>query len=123
MVMLSRFASACTGSAVLYMAVFGARPEPVADSTGAATARSLPHRTSPSAMVHSKTGKLSCEQAVRTSDIAHTSSTVSITTIGVEEWIRPFKRSSGLGGAPWIELWIEPGIELWSGLSNEFILI
>jgi len=42
--------------------------------------------------------KLSCEQAVRTNDIAHTSSTVSITTIGVEELIRIFSRSSGVAG-------------------------
>src|SRR5713226_7917472 len=81
-------------------AVFGATlaPEPVAASAEAATAKSLPHRTSPSAMVHSKTGKLSCEQAVRTSDIAHTSSTVSITTIRVEELMRIFSRSSGVAG-------------------------
>jgi len=88
--------SACTGSAVLYIAVFGAEAasEPPADSARAATP--LPHRTSPSAMDHSKTGKLSSEQAVRTSDSARTSSTVSITTIGVEELIRTFRRSSGL---------------------------
>src|SRR3981189_1650096 len=66
-------------------------------------------------MVPSKTGKLSCEQAVRTSDIAHISSTVSITTIGVEELIRTFRRSSGLWGGG------ESGF--WIGLSNEFILI
>jgi hypothetical protein len=63
-------------------------------------------------MVHSKTGKLSCEQAVRTSDIAHISSTVSITTIGVEEFMRTFSRSIGLRGGG-----------LAPGRSSEFISI
>src|ERR1019366_2981954 len=49
----------------------------------------LPVRTRPSAMVHSKTAKLRSEQAVRTSETARISSTVSITTIGVEEYLQP----------------------------------
>src|SRR5258706_6548508 len=107
MVIVSRLASACRGSAVLYMAVFGAKPasEPIAESAEAGTP--LPQRTSPSAMDHSKTGKLRSEQAVRTRDIARISSTVSITTIGVEELIRTFRRSVGL----------------WGGVAGEFISI
>ena len=56
----------------------------------------LPERTRPSAMVHSKTARLRSEQALRTRVSARTSSTVSMTTIGVEELIRTFRRSSGL---------------------------
>ena len=46
-------------------------------------------------MDHSKTAKLRSEQAVRTRESARTSSTVSITTIGVEELMRIFSRSIG----------------------------
>src|SRR5256885_13461571 len=54
-------------------------------------------RTSPSAIVHSNVALLSAEQAVRTRLTARTSSDVSITTIGVDEFINTFRRSSPSG--------------------------
>jgi len=66
-------------------------------AAGCATGTPLPDRTSPSAMVHSKTAMLKSEHAARTSISARTSSTVSMTTMGVEELMRTFSRSSGLG--------------------------
>ena len=95
MVMVSRLASACTGSAVLYMAVFGLARGIGTDrrehgsrqaigfavalrdrasscrramATGCGAATPLPERTRPSAMVHSKTARFRSEQAARTSD-------------------------------------------------------
>jgi hypothetical protein len=52
-------------------------------------------RTNPSAIVHSKVAMFKSEQANRTRETARTSSTVSITTIGVDELMSTFRRSSG----------------------------
>jgi len=54
-------------------------------------------------MVHSKTAMFKSEQALRTRVSARTSSTVSITTIGVEELMRTFSRSIGCWGGCWGE--------------------
>lgn len=51
-------------------------------------------RTSPSAIVHSNVAMLSSAQAVRTRLTARISSDVSMTTIGVDELINTFRRSS-----------------------------
>ena len=56
----------------------------------------LLERTNPSAIVHSKMAMFNSEQAARTSETARTSSTVSITTIGVDELMSTLRRSSGL---------------------------
>src|SRR6185437_1246802 len=52
-----------------------------------------PQRESPLAMLHSKTARCNAAQADLMERTARTSSTVSITTIGVEESIRIFSRS------------------------------
>ena len=62
--------------------------------SGTNSPTSLPQRTSPLAMLHSKVARFSEEQAARTSRTALVSSTVSITTMGVEELSRIFRRSS-----------------------------
>jgi hypothetical protein len=48
-------------------------------------------------MLHSNVAKFSAEHATRTRRTARVSSTVSITTMGVEESIRTFRRSSTFG--------------------------
>jgi len=54
----------------------------------------VPERTRPSAILHSKVAILSSEQALRTRLTARISSDVSITTMGVEELMRTFRRLS-----------------------------
>src|SRR6202008_4947129 len=56
----------------------------------------VPQRTKPAAMVHSKTARFNDEQAARTMRTARASSTVSITTMGVEESMSTFRRSRTL---------------------------
>ena len=100
-VIVSRFARACTGSRVLYIAVLGLAAASEADANcdldwlRCGVAALLPERTRPSAIVHSNRAKLRSEQALWTSERARSSSTVSITTMGVEELIRIFRRSIG----------------------------
>ncbi len=53
-----------------------------------------PERIRPSAILHSNVAMFNSEQAVRTMSTARISSDVSITTMGVEELIRTFSRSS-----------------------------
>jgi hypothetical protein len=52
----------------------------------------VPDRIKPLAILHSKVVRFKAEQATRTSRTARVSSTVSITTMGVEESIRTFRR-------------------------------
>src|ERR1017187_6471405 len=54
----------------------------------------VPQRKSPSAMLHSKVTMLSSPHAARTMLMACISSDVSITTMGVEELMSTFRRSS-----------------------------
>ena len=75
------------------------RPEPWvnAGNRGSCTTASLPQRTRPVAIVHSKTARFSGEAAARTNRTARISSTVSMTMIGVEESINIFSRSRTSG--------------------------
>ena len=52
----------------------------------------LPQRTRPLATLHSKVARFSAAQALRTMRTARISSTVSITTMGVEESISTLRR-------------------------------
>jgi hypothetical protein len=82
----------------LYIAVLGLAPVSELDGRdwlGDGVPALLPERTRPSAIVHSKRARLRSEQALWTSERARSSSTVSITTMGVEELIRIFRRSIG----------------------------
>ena len=56
----------------------------------------VPQRAKPLAIVHSNAARFSAEQAARTMRTARTSSTVSITTMDVEESMRTLRRSSTL---------------------------
>src|SRR5208337_605895 len=80
-VVLTRVLERVTPSWLVHMVVFCTW----ALTVGAGIGAPLPERTRPSAMVHSKTARFNSEQAVRTRVSARTSSTVSMTTIGVEE--------------------------------------
>ena len=73
----------------------------------------MPQRARPLAMVHSKVARLRSVQAMRTMRTARSSSIVSMTTMGVEELMRTFRRSMGL----WSGVW--DGVE--DGLAGEFI--
>src|SRR6185312_2675303 len=70
-------------------------PLPVAydDRAPEITSCVSPQRERPLAMLHSKTARFSAVQAAQTERTARISSTVSTTTIGVEESIRIFSRS------------------------------
>src|SRR5215467_5394146 len=57
----------------------------------------LPARINPSAILHSNVAMFNSEQAQRTRLTARISSDVSITTMGVEELIRTFRRLSPSG--------------------------
>src|SRR5258708_6707011 len=64
----------------------------------------FPQRLSPSAMFHWNTGRLRSAQAEHTRSTARTSSTLSITTIGVIELIRTLRRSRGSAMLPPVRL-------------------
>jgi hypothetical protein len=67
------------------------------EDTGTTTGAPLPDRVNPSAMLHSKTGRLRSADAVRIRLTARISSTVSITTRGVLELKKILRRSNGVG--------------------------
>src|SRR5437016_14548431 len=56
----------------------------------------VPQRAKPLAIVHSNAARFSAEQAARAMRTARVSSTVSITTMGVEESMSTFRRSRTL---------------------------
>ena len=57
---------------------------------------SIPHRANPLAIVHSKAARFKAAQAARTMRTARISSTVSITTMGVEESMQDLQALQGL---------------------------
>lgn len=91
-VVLTRVSECVAPSRLFQIVVFSTR----AFTVGAEAGAPLPERINPSATVHSKTAKFKSAHANLTRETARTSSTVSITKMGVEELISTFRRSSGL---------------------------